>query len=1064
MLGVYTHVYKPDHLHDPAKVLENGFTLDEISQLFTVRGARGFEVYSNYVEFFKALDALPQAMRIYHEVIFEQHQKLKFDVDAKYGDLIEFKPIHELCDYDDDQPVYIPTTPEEKYNHVIRVVSDTVKTAFFVTYGMEAEIVEGRSVGNVDGIPKYGSHLVVLKYHVSGSAQAQEFTRRVLEYLPTSYRKFIDAGVNRRLQNFRMVCCHKGDGRVKRIYGSDHPRESMLITETRTTQLLPDLTANAKVQRFNTRMRTEDINKVLDCCGTILRDNRLHSARGGMLIFSRLRPSHCALCGRVHDSDNTVIVNVAQGPNDTVLVYQNCRKYKQEQGGTGVKIGEFTSDMFAGEDNNGPADNNRPVPAPQPYVEREIAYALKNIGGLYPARSLFDDLDAGSKIVYDEPALRPFALSRTLVVHAMMKMGKTKALNAYLQQHFNNKLRRDVIRYVSFRQTFSGNIKEKFADFTLYSDVKGPLSQDRLIVQVESLHRLEIGIESPDLLILDECESIFEQFDSGLLRSFNESFAKFQYLLKYSKHVVCMDAYISDRTYRIIRAIRGTDGISYHHNIYKNGTADNYHLTGSRGRWLAAVYTQLDDDRKIAIQISSLAEARAIESGLRKKYPNKTIKLYSSETLQSEKREHFANVSLYWAQCDVLMYTPTVSAGVSFELKHFDCSFGYFTDESCPVETCMQMIGRIRDLSTCAYYIYFSATGSNLPTDIEDIRRTVYDRRENLMKTYDETGLRVEYGPQGDVIHHTGDYFQIWLENCRMRNLSRNSFVRRFIHIAAIAGANFTHMTADWCKCLAYDEDEQHDIVRNHNQIKTGIADTTCEEIANATDIDDASADEIATKLRSQVDVTQAEKLQWERYRLRADYRFTGEIDNTFVKRYRDPKVRRIYRNLCRLGTGDPLASIERIKEEERAVYQHVMGLEERSRQGDISRRYVHDQHRYAIGLLLLCGWKGLADRSYQHQLTLADRLRTGEKLYWDTIDAACREFQIKPPSRLEARVNRENDERYCAIMVAPVSKILKIMYGATIVVKSQTPDTYVLTQCELFAKAPSATIPYLPV
>src|SRR5581483_4166964 len=150
--------------------------------------------------------------------------------------------------------------------------------------------------------------------------------------------------------------------------------------------------------------------------------------------------------------------------------------------------------------------------------------------------SLFEKLPAAQKTIYAEPALRPFELAPTLCVRARMKMGKTKALTEHLARHFISDINRITIRIVSFRQTFSANIKEKFPNFTLYSDVKGDLVDDRLIVQVESLHRLKIS-EQPTLLILDECESIFEQFDSGLLKRFNMSWAVFQWLLKYSKYV-----------------------------------------------------------------------------------------------------------------------------------------------------------------------------------------------------------------------------------------------------------------------------------------------------------------------------------------------------------------------------------------------------------------------------------------------------------------------------------------------------------------------------------------------
>src|SRR5690606_17781708 len=125
---------------------------------------------------------------------------------------------------------------------------------------------------------------------------------------------------------------------------------------------------------------------------------------------------------------------------------------------------------------------------------------------------------------------------------------------------------------------FSGNLKEKFPDFTLYSDIQGGLVHDKLIIQVESLHRLAIydGIATPDLLVLDECESIFEQFSSGLAKNFNGSFNVFEWLVRYSRHIICMDANLGDRTYRILERMRPgfRDQVIYHYNTHKNARGD----------------------------------------------------------------------------------------------------------------------------------------------------------------------------------------------------------------------------------------------------------------------------------------------------------------------------------------------------------------------------------------------------------------------------------------------------------------------------------------------------------
>jgi hypothetical protein len=72
---------------------------------------------------------------------------------------------------------------------------------------------------------------------------------------------------------------------------------------------------------------------------------------------------------------------------------------------------------------------------------------------------------------------------------------------------------------------------------------------------------------------------------------------------------------------------------------------------------------------------------------------------YNSETSDTIKRQHFSDVNHHWAQLEVLIYTPTVYVGVSFEAQHFDEIFGVFTDCSTTAESSIQM-KRVRDIKS----------------------------------------------------------------------------------------------------------------------------------------------------------------------------------------------------------------------------------------------------------------------------------------------------------------------------------------------------------------------------
>jgi hypothetical protein len=186
-----------------------------------------------------------------------------------------------------------------------------------------------------------------------------------------------------------------------------------------------------------------------------------------------------------------------------------------------------------------------------------------------------------------------------------------------------------------------------------------------------------------------------------------------------------MDALVSDRTFNILNRLRPDPQIFYHNNTYRNASDDHYNITHSYDAWLLELLNAIKEGHRIAMPISSLKIANETKAIIQEKYPELRIKLYSSETSIAEKKEHFANVKLYWSQYDVILYTPTISAGVSFEEKHFTKIFAYFTDKSCPVETCIQMLGRVRDVASKSYYICLAATGNNLPCTIESIKHSL---------------------------------------------------------------------------------------------------------------------------------------------------------------------------------------------------------------------------------------------------------------------------------------------------------------------------------------------------
>ena len=80
------------------------------------------------------------------------------------------------------------------------------------------------------------------------------------------------------------------------------------------------------------------------------------------------------------------------------------------------------------------------------------------------------------------------------------------------------------------------------------------------------------------------------------------------------------------------------------------------------------------------------------------KYPLLNILIYTSFTHDSEKMK-LDDVNNIWDKCDVLIYSPTIEAGVNFDKPHFNKIFGILSDMSTSQRSFIQMLNRVRKIT-----------------------------------------------------------------------------------------------------------------------------------------------------------------------------------------------------------------------------------------------------------------------------------------------------------------------------------------------------------------------------
>ena len=173
---------------------------------------------------------------------------------------------------------------------------------------------------------------------------------------------------------------------------------------------------------------------------------------------------------------------------------------------------------------------------------------------------------------------------------------------------------------------------------------------------------------------------------------------------------------------------------------------------------------------------------------------NARIKYYNVNSTP-EDREGLKDVNKVWNEVDILIYTPTIMAGCSFDLSHFTRAFAYFTNLSVDYRSAIQMLGRVRDISTHEYHIFIKQTTAHYPVDkheVEEMLRTVnginnidvaklHEQLDNYVKFTNAVG-QVDYKHK-DLFYHTQvnnmvDIFE-----------SRNNFFEFFIGARKAMGA-----------------------------------------------------------------------------------------------------------------------------------------------------------------------------------------------------------------------------------------------------------------------------------
>jgi hypothetical protein len=301
---------------------------------------------------------------------------------------------------------------------------------------------------------------------------------------------------------------------------------------------------------------------------------------------------------------------------------------------------------------------------------------------------------------------------RLLAVQSEKGTGKTSNL---IESYFKNGLIKDDmnILFISSRRTFGAKL---FGDmskygFKLYSDFEEQyITHNRIICQIDSLLRLDL--DKYHLIIVDECESLARYMTSQHFTKNNKAtmiINRYETYLNSASNVYILDADLSDRCVNFYENVM---------NVTENDMAlivNNFELYNDYlvnymrfNDWLNQIVNEIEKNKKIVIAMASNSKGKDLRDILAEKFPTKRLLFLNRDVSDAEKINIVSNVDEQWSRYDVVIYTPSVCMGVSYDkINHFDAIYAYGCEGSLGAQEFCQMIHRVRHPKNKVIYLTF---------------------------------------------------------------------------------------------------------------------------------------------------------------------------------------------------------------------------------------------------------------------------------------------------------------------------------------------------------------------
>lgn len=367
------------------------------------------------------------------------------------------------------------------------------------------------------------------------------------------------------------------------------------------------------------------------------------------------------------------------------------------------------------------------------------------------------------------PALEPLIKENTKLVFLIGPPGVGKTYSEVeLAEQYERVIgltsRRSLVRGAAHR--FGGAVHE---------DVNGPLVQERVWACINSALRIpdlspDFRILKRDLLIIAEGEqTLANLYSSGMVgEQSGYIYERLRSIARSTGLVVIDDAFLSQESIDFYTRLCGVPEEQV--QIITHGRPDSSQEIIKFESWEDAVNSAIQAitrKERCYIAVTSKAMAKKLSRKIKRLFPERNVRTYHSDIDEGTRRE-LENVNTVWADVDVVIASPTIASGVSFDLQdHFDRVYLLASSvKGITWSDLLQLIGRVRHPRLNMLCVWVAGTEYYDCLDRELVRERLLHFSERTKETTKLVGLRVEEDEEGQPVAHplNAEHFEGFLD------------------------------------------------------------------------------------------------------------------------------------------------------------------------------------------------------------------------------------------------------------------------------------------------------------